>query len=70
MRLNMSTTVIPRLPTVQAGTLHRIGSAVLQLLAFNGNAMAGRYGSPRDHTHDAIDEETMRAVALICAAHF
>ena len=52
----MSTTVIPRLPTVQAGTLHRIGSAVLQLLAFNGNAMAGRYGSPRDHTHDAIDE--------------
>jgi hypothetical protein len=65
--MHMPTTVIPATPFAM---LRRIGSAVVQLLTFTGNSMAGRYGSPPEDSHDVIDEETMRAVALICAAHF
>jgi hypothetical protein len=66
----MSTMVIPRLPAAPSAVLRRIGFSVAQFLAFTGNSMAGRYGSPPEHTDDVIDEDTMRAVALICAAHF
>jgi hypothetical protein len=68
--INMSTTMTPRLPSGPCAILSRIGFAVIAFLAFTGNAMAGRYGSPPEHTDDVIDEDTMRAVALICAAHY
>jgi hypothetical protein len=68
--MTMSTIVIPRLPAVRSAILRRIGFAVARFLALTGNSMAGRYGSSPEHPDDVIDEDTMRAVALICAAHF
>ncbi len=66
------------LPVPPPTLLRQIGAALYRALAFTGNSLAGRYGSPPpepgfdtlDPTGNEIDEDTMIAVALICAAHF
>ena len=72
----MSTTAIPRFPSPLSGITRQIGAAFVQILTFTGDSLAGRYAvpppddDPPDATEDVLDEETMIAIALLCAAHF